>query len=107
MICLRCGYCCKHLWVIVVDDPEKGITEDNLIEHRGGGIPCKHLRGNKPGEYTCIIHNKKWYKETPCYRHGQIEPSPDTPCRMGVYILKKAQEEAVNESIEDKEGETQ
>ena len=31
MECLRCGYCCKDLAVVIVDDPEKGITKDNLI----------------------------------------------------------------------------
>jgi hypothetical protein len=87
--CLRCGYCCKNSCVVIVDDPTKGIQEDNLVVHMGGNTPCKHLLGDKPGEYMCAIHNEPWYKETPCYRHGQIEPSKDTPCRMGVYQLGK------------------
>lgn len=72
---------------MIIDDPEKGISEDNIIAHEGNG-PCKHLDGNKPGEYSCKIHNKPWYKETPCYSHGQIEKSPTDECRMGIYILK-------------------
>ena len=88
MICVRCGYCCKRLMVIIVDDPAKGIQEDNLILHEGDG-PCKHLQGNQPGEYSCAIHNFLWYKKTPCYSHGQIEGSKDCKCRMGEYILKK------------------
>jgi len=86
MKCLRCGYCCHHCMVIIVDDPEKGLTTDNLTEHMGQGLPCKHLRGRGIGEFECSIHHYDWYKETPCYRHDQIG-KPDDPCRMGQYIL--------------------
>ncbi len=89
MICLRCGYCCKNLWVVIVDEPAKGPVEDNLISHEGRGIACKHLSGESPGEYACTLHQKPWYPDTPCARHGQTEQSPDTPCRMGKYILKE------------------
>ena len=93
MICLRCGYCCKQHTVVIVDDPKKGIREDNLVT-REGGIPCQHLTGNESGEYSCAIHHYPWYKETPCFSHGQIERSPDDVCRMGEYILKLQKEEA-------------
>lgn len=86
MICLRCGYCCHNYLVAIVDDPEKGLSEDNIIVHEGKG-PCKHLLGNKPGEYSCSVHDKEWYKETPCFSHGQIESSPDDECRLGRHIL--------------------
>lgn len=85
MICLRCGYCCIKCSVIIVDDPQFGITENNLI-HKKSGITCKHLKGDVPGQYSCAIHNKKWYRKTPCYRHGQIE-SENTNCRMGEFVL--------------------
>ena len=88
MKCLRCGYCCHKSLVIIIDDPEKGIEKDNLIAHKGDG-PCKHLEGNKPGEYKCSIHDRSWYKKTPCYSHGQIESSPTDDCRMGRYIIDK------------------
>ncbi|KKL53562.1 hypothetical protein LCGC14_2274220 [marine sediment metagenome] len=89
MICLRCGYCCKHLWVIIVDNPHKNPSENNLIEHSGGGIACKHLRGTKPGDYKCNIHDKSWYDETPCFQHTQIEKHTNIECRMGRHILNK------------------
>jgi len=89
MICLRCGYCCRWLCVVIVDDPEKGISEDNLIVHNGQGQPCKHLLVNAIGEHSCAIHDKKWYDKTPCNQHGQIESSSDTECRMGRYQLDK------------------
>jgi hypothetical protein len=88
MICLRCGYCCEHLAVAIVDNPDLPATEDNIIWHPGNGTPCKHIEGTAP-PYTCAVHNKTWYPETPCYRHTQIETHKNTPCRMGVYQLKK------------------
>ena len=88
MICLRCGHCCKNYMVVIVNDPEIGIKENNLIVHQGDGTPCPHLIGNKPGEYSCAIHDKEWYGETPCARHGQTETS-NTNCRLGEYILQQ------------------
>lgn len=90
MICLRCGYCCIHLWILTVNKPEKGITESNIIE-QGSGTPCKHLLGSAPGEYSCAIHDEDYYEELGCYKHGQIEKSPKTPCRMGVYTLNQSE----------------
>ncbi len=89
MICLRCGYCCKNSFVIIVDNPELGITQENLKCHNGQGQHCQHLEGSKVGEYSCAVHNYKWYKKTPCFSHGQIETSKDTECRMGRHILNK------------------
>jgi len=89
MICLKCGYCCMNMVVVIVDNPEKGLREDNLKVHEGLGKPCQHLKGNEPGCYSCAIHNRPWYKHTPCFAHGQIEQSVDDVCRMGEYILQK------------------
>jgi hypothetical protein len=88
MRCLRCGHCCHKYAVIIVDDPDKPISEDNLTAHMGDG-PCKHLRGDTPGAYACSIHAKPWYNQTPCFSHGQVEYSPDDNCRLGEYILKR------------------
>ena len=88
MKCLRCGYCCKNAMVMIVDDPAKGIVEDNIIAHMGEGIPCKHLEGEEAGKYSCRIHGEDWYSKTPCYSHGQIE-NGNTKCRMGNFILKE------------------
>ena len=87
MICLRCGYCCKNYFVQIVDDPEVGIDEGNIITLYGDGTPCQHLKGDKPGEYSCAIHDYLWYEETPCFSHTQIE-NGNTNCRMGKYILE-------------------
>jgi hypothetical protein len=74
---------------MIVNDPEKGLKKDNITFHSGERVACKHLIGDKPGNYSCRIHDYKWYKKTPCYSHGQIEQSKNTNCRMGEYILKK------------------
>ena len=88
MKCLRCGWCCKNLAVVIVDDPAKGPVEGNLIVHEGLGVPCKHLRGDKPGEYSCALHDEPWYEETPCFQHTQVEVG-DQPCRTGTYMLRR------------------
>ena len=89
MKCLQCGYCCKNLCVVVVDDPKKGINEHNLIYHKGLGQPCKHLKQINENQYECSIHHYEWYKQTPCFAYTQIEKDPNEPCRMGKYLLKK------------------
>lgn len=91
MKCLRCGYCCKNCCVIIIDDPEKGISQDNMIAHDGHGTPCKHLTGDKPGEFSCALHDYPWYKKTPCFAHGQIERG-NTNCRLGEYVLNILEE---------------
>lgn len=87
MKCLRCGYCCKHYSVVIVDDPKKGPVEGNVIGRMGNGESCKHLQGDKIGEYGCSVHGEPWYEETPCFEFGQIEHNLNANCRMGEYIL--------------------
>jgi len=87
MKCLRCGYCCQNLFVVIAIDPDRGLEEDNLkaIGTRGSER-CPHLVGDTPGEFSCAVHDRPWYPETPCASHSQIEHG-DTPCRMGEYII--------------------
>jgi hypothetical protein len=74
--------------VPIVDNPKLGLKESNIVIHEGNGDPCKHLTGDKPGNYQCAIHNHKFYKKTPCFSHSQIEHG-NTNCRLGEYILKR------------------
>ena len=90
MICLRCGHCCIYYEVIVVNDPELGIVDSNLIE-KPTGVRCQHLTGDNPGQYSCAIHDYDWYQETPCYQFTQIE-TKNSNCRVGEYGLKKFKE---------------
>ena len=103
MKCLRCGYCCKQLLVTIVDDPEKPPTKDNLVVYEGDGSGCKHLRGFEPGKHWCAVHDKEWYKHTPCYRHNQIERNPDEPCRVGKRVLGRIRELEIKYGAKKKE----
>ena len=85
MKCLRCGYCCKSYMVVIVDDPDKGIVDDNF-KARDGKEPCQHLQGDTPGEYSCAIHSYPWYNQTPCFDFTQIEEK-NSECRMGRFLI--------------------
>jgi len=85
--CLRCGYCCKHLWVVILKDGNKPPTDNNLEAHLGHGEPCRHLKGKTPGKYRCAIHSGKHYRGCPCDRHKQVERDPKDVCRMGRHVL--------------------
>lgn len=87
MKCLRCGYCCQNCWIIIVDDPKKGIRDDNLKEI--SSERCQHLRGKIPGKFSCALHKQKWYKYTPCFAYGQVEKSKKDVCRVGAFLMKK------------------
>ena len=88
MKCLRCGYCCTRLCAVIVKNPDKGISEDNLmmIGMSGEVEKCPHLLGDKPGEYSCSIHNRDWYPETPCAQYQSHWP--ERTCRMGRALVE-------------------
>lgn len=88
MKCLRCGYCCKSLCVVIVDDPDIGPVYENLKAINALEEPCHHLLGDKPGEYSCAIHDKDWYPETPCFEYTQLWGDN---CRMGGAVLSRSE----------------
>jgi len=88
MICLRCGWCCQYLTVVL---------PDGTYKING---PCKFLKW-KGDMAVCTIHGKRWkivddhgnvhegnWDETPCGQHGQVE-SKNSSCRMGQYIKRR------------------
>jgi hypothetical protein len=85
MICLRCSECCIGPAVIIVVDPALGPVEDNLAG-KNSGQRCRHLLGEEP-PYTCAVHHYKWFPESPCGRHKQMERHADELCRAGNYHL--------------------
>ena len=87
MRCLRCGYCCFHYDVAIINNPTKGITGNNIV-WKPSGTRCPHLRGDESGHYICAIHHLPLYKHTPCAAHIQMERSPQYYCRIGLYRLK-------------------
>lgn len=88
MICLRCGYCCKHSLVVVAKNPNKGFNKKNFKTYVGDGTPCHHLSGFIPGQFKCKVHNKKWYNKTPCHAHIQYELS-NSFCRIGEHNIRE------------------
>jgi hypothetical protein len=73
---------------VIVNDPSKGFKENNFDFNHGTGKACKHLRGAKPGEYSCILHDKSWYKDTPCFAHTQFE-TKNVNCRIGDHMINR------------------
>ena len=95
MICLRCGYCCVAYDVMIISPkyvrPDLNLFSPEIkqkIIHKKCNEVCPHLRW-EGDTAICTIHNYKWYKYTPCAQYGQIEHSPNTPCRLGAYFKKK------------------
>ncbi len=93
MKCLRCGHCCCSSMVMVVK-PEAATEDFKMSIDMEDDIlfidstPCPNLSWDGTTA-ICTLHHYKWYKKTPCYSHGQIEQSPEDPCRMGEYLRKR------------------
>lgn len=85
--CYRCGYCCIYTCVAIVVDPAKGVSEGNITLHNANGenIPCRYLQGDGPGRYSCAIHSKAWYVDTPCAMHN----SDIAQCTVGEYLVSQ------------------
>jgi len=68
--CVRSGYCCKKSLCAFGEYQE------------GGKLPCKHLGGDKPGEYYCKqfdeINKKVWAKWNPAFGAGCCSPIGNT-----------------------------
>jgi len=86
MICLKCGYCCLTYLIPIVKDPNKEISDNNILV-LDGSVRCPHLQGTKSGEYFCKIHHYEWFKDTPCGQHTQIERE-NSKCRIGYHKMK-------------------
>lgn len=82
MICLRCSYCCIMYDVIV---PLSGTQ----AAYKPAGKRCWNLAFVEE-KAICKIHNKSFYKNSPCSQHTQIEER-STACRTGVYMLGEGQ----------------
>ena len=90
IICLKCGWCCINLDIIIVSPKYIDYDLDfdsndiiNYLEIKKSGDRCPHLSDNN----ECMIHSKPWYNLTPCYEYTQI---PDnTECRRGIFEINK------------------
>ena len=98
MKCIRCGYCCFHLDVIIIkpeyidDFNPNDIELEHKVMHKKCGENCPHLKiDNNSLKTTCTVHQKDWYSSTPCYSH-YVMGDENKPCRVGEYYLKLKQE---------------
>ena len=96
MICLKCGYCCVKYGVVIINP--KYINEEldfedpdfeKKLQFKESDKWCPHLIEKSKFIYSCKIHKKPWYKNTPCFNHTQIESSDISKCRMGNYVNGK------------------
>ena len=96
MICLQCGRCCsfpvgivKPEYVDIYDPTESDFEKvKSWIMIKKEGEECPHIKweGDKA---ICSVHDKEWFSDTPCGRHGQIEESITDKCRTGEWIKSK------------------
>lgn len=96
MKCLRCGKCC--LFPVVIVAPEwverYNPKEENIekfgdqVYHKHDGEVCPHFSWNGDTA-VCAIHEKIWFKDTPCGQHGQIESDESNLCRTGKHVRDK------------------
>ena len=83
MKCLRCGYCCIALEVVI---PLRRVRAEKDMAIKHTGQMCPFLSYDEWRVASCAIHDKKFYKGSPCDSHTQIEPSHDCECRMGRHL---------------------
>jgi len=90
MICLRCGYCCTHLDVAVVNPGSIGPDgtvdpkDSDVVIFKPAGEKCPHLVCSEKNA-TCTIHHLPCYAGTPCEQFEQFGPE-DSVCMMGGYF---------------------
>jgi hypothetical protein len=90
VICLRCGYCCVNLDVMIVNS--ESILPDGTLDPRHPeplvskpqGTNCPHLEFVE-GKATCKVHSLPCYRETPCDQFEQFGCADDI-CVLGSYF---------------------
>ena len=99
MLCLRCGQCCLHLDIFVVNPAS--ILADGSIDpddkeamiFKPAGQRCAHLVSQTAREVemaVCTIHHLPCYRGTPCEQFEQIGPE-DAVCVMSRYLQALAE----------------
>jgi hypothetical protein len=97
MICLRCGGCCHHLDIFVVnpdsilDDGSIDPVDPSSMIFKPSGKKCPHLSfqadpAGDGGEIAvCVIHHLPCYQGTPCQQFEQMGREDDI-CIMSAYF---------------------
>jgi hypothetical protein len=97
MICLRCGGCCLHLDIFVVNpacirtDGSIDPSDPTGMIMKPSGKKCPHLTfqpdpaGDGGKMAVCTIHHLPCYQGTPCQQFEQMGPEDDV-CIMSAYF---------------------
>jgi hypothetical protein len=81
--------------VVIVSNPDKNYLKQTNLEYKSNNKKCKHLVGTECGKMLCAIHDKKWFKKTPCAMHTQYE-TKNSECRIGTHILNEKKQKLKN-----------
>jgi len=97
MLCLRCGRCCLHLDIFIVNpfsilaDGSIDPDDQEAMIFKPAGKKCPHLTHQAAcdGDYAvCTIHHLPCYRGTPCEEFEQMGPE-DAVCFMSGYFKLK------------------
>jgi hypothetical protein len=100
MLCLRCGQCCLHLDIFIINpssilaDGSIGADNHEAMIFKPAGQRCPHLAHQPEGEGSiavCTIHHLPCYRGTPCEQFEQIGPE-DAVCVMSRYLRSLGEE---------------
>ncbi len=94
MICKRCGQCCYHLDIFIIN-PKSILSDGTINPHdpqamifKPAGKGCPHLAYEAAGEgeiAVCTIHHLPCYRGSPCEQFEQLGLADDV-CIMSGYF---------------------
>jgi hypothetical protein len=99
MLCLRCGQCCLHLDIFIVNPSsilaDGSIDPDDpqamIFKPAGQRCPLLASQAAREGDYAvCTIHHLPCYRGTPCEQFEQVGPE-DAVCIMSGYFQALAE----------------
>jgi hypothetical protein len=97
MKCLRCGQCCFHLDIFIINPrsilPDGTVSSDDpeAMIFKPAQQICPHLsieNDRATNTATCTIHHLPCYRGTPCEQFEQLGPAEDV-CFMSGYLQRQ------------------
>ena len=97
MICKRCGQCCFHLDIFIINPrsilPDGTVSSDDpeAMIFKPAQQKCPHLsyKAASEGEIAvCAIHHLPCYRGTPCEQFEQLGPAEDICFMSGYFQLQ-------------------
>lgn len=97
MICKRCGQCCFHLDIFIINPrsilPDGTVSSDDpeAMIFKPAQQMCPHLSYEAASEgeiAVCAIHHLPCYRGTPCEQFEQLGPAEDVCFMSGYFQLQ-------------------